>query len=271
MTQSSKDYRSGGSRDWLNPYVIAASLVLKRLIWDLQPRAWVHRRKLSLLREKHLGKKAVILCNGPSLNEVDFSLIEKQGVFTFGLNKINLLFEKFDFRPSCIVSVNPYVIEQNSDFYSSTDIPLFLDTIASNIGIKNRANLHLLHTADFPYFARDCSVSIFQGYTVTFVALQLAYHMGFSRVALVGCDHNYAKSGVPNSVVYNDEKDLAHFSEQYFSAEEPWQLPDLVACELYYDMARRCYSEDGRSIVNASTNSALSLFERKSLESFLNG
>ncbi|WP_277882134.1 hypothetical protein [Oculatella sp. FACHB-28] len=40
-----------------------------------------------------------------------------KGTYTFGLNKINLLFEYSEFRPSCIVSVNSFVVEQNAEFY----------------------------------------------------------------------------------------------------------------------------------------------------------
>lgn len=271
MTQPNKDYRAGGLQDRLNPYRVATSLLLKRILWDLQPNSWVQRRKISRLRNQYDGEKAVIVCNGPSLKDIDFSLIEKEGIFTFGLNKINLIFNELSFRPSCIVSVNPLVIEQNASFYSSSDIMLFLDKTALKAGVKNKSSTFFLDSCDFPFFSRDCSISIFQGFTVTYVALQLAYHMGFSSVALIGCDHNYAtQSGVPNSIVYNKNKDIAHFSEQYFKSDEPWQFPDLVASELYYDLARRCYEEAGRSIVNASTNSDLKIFERKSLDSFLN-
>ena len=269
MTQpSNQRYRPGGNQDQLNPYRITASLLLNRLWWDLHPDSWIQRRKIASLRNRHRREKAVILCNGPSLRDVDFSSIGD--TFTFGLNKINLLFEESAFRPSCVVAVNPYVIEQNSDFFSSSEIPLFLDRCAPSHGVKRRHNLYLLDSCDFPYFARDCSVSIFQGFTVTYVALQLAYHMGFTRVALVGCDHHYPYTGVPNGVVRNKEGDLAHFSKDYFSVGEAWQLPDLKASELYYDVARRCFEEDGRSIVNASTRSNLTIFQRKSLEEFLN-
>ncbi len=267
MIQSRQHYRSGGNRDRLNPYRVASSLVLKRLMWDLLPVSWVQRRRLSLLRDNYQGEKAVVLCNGPSLRDVDFSLIGN--VFTFGLNKINLIFDESEFRPSCIVAVNPYVIEQNSAYFSSSEIPLFLDRCALRYGVRKRRDLYLLDSCDFPFFARNCAMSIYQGFTVTYVALQLAYHMGFTRVALVGCDHDYPSEGVPNSVVRNNDKDSAHFSENYFSDNEAWQLPDLAASELFYDIARRCYEENGRSIVNASARSKLTIFQRKSLDVFL--
>ncbi len=267
MTQFKGIVRPGGKLDQFNPYRIGLHLLLDRLRWDCSPRSWIHRKKVAALRNVHAGEKAIILCNGPSLRDVDFSTI--RGVFTFGLNKINLLFKQTDFRPSAIVSVNPFVIEQNANFFSSTDILLFLDRVAINHGISSTEHIYFLHSCGFPYFARDCSVSVFQGFTVTYVALQIAYHMGFSNVALVGCDHDYKMTGNPNVIGYNESRDPAHFCEDYFSPNQPWQFPDLKASEYYYDLARRCYEDDGRVIVNASMKTQLSVFPLMRLEDFI--
>ena len=114
--------------DFLNPYKEGIRIIGSRLLWDFNFQSIISRKKLKKLKNKYNHKKAVILCNGPSLNEIDFNLLNN--TFTFGLNKINLLFERSDFRPKFIVSCNPYVIEQNAHFYNSTKIPLFLDSIA---------------------------------------------------------------------------------------------------------------------------------------------
>jgi len=190
-------------------------------------------------------------------------------VFTFGLNKINLLFEQTDFRPSAVVAVNPLVIQQNSSFFSSTDIPLFVDRVATQYDVVSGKNVHFLHSCDFPYFARDCSGSVFQGFTVTYVALQLAYHMGFNEVALVGCDHDYKMTGDPNNIIYNRGADQVHFCDNYFTPDQPWQAADLKASEHYYDLAHRCYQNDGRVIVNASTTTQLNVFPLMPLDEFI--
>lgn len=251
----------------LNPYRISAGLMVKRLLWDLTLNSWIHRKKIASLRNKHIGEKAVIVCNGPSLNDIDLSSLS--GVFTFGLNKINLIFDQTDFRPSCIVAVNPTVLNQNKLFFSSTDIPLFLDKDALRYAVKPRKNVHMIHSCDYPHFAGDCSLSIFQGFTVTFVALQLAYHMGFTRIALVGCDHHYSVYGRPNSMVRYTGKSQSHFTDDYVKSGEEFQIPDLNASEYAYELARRHYEEDRRSIVNASTQSALTVFQRQPLHVFL--
>jgi len=254
----------------LNPYLRAAALVYARLGWDILPVSWASRKKISSYKNRHKGKKALILCNGPSLLKVDFERLAACDVYTFGLNKINLLFSKTTFRPSSIVAVNKLVLEQNVDFYNDTDIPLFLDSAAHKIGVRHRDNVHFLHSTNMPgEFARDCSMSIFQGYTVTYVAMQLAYHMGFEKVALVGCDHYFKASGTANMTVNAGETDVDHFDPQYFSGDMKWQLPDLVQSEIAYKIAGECYRNAGRTLVNSTDGGSLEIFPRLPLDEFL--
>ena len=121
------------------------------------------------------------------------------------------------------------------------------------------------------YFSRDCSMNVYQGGTVTYVALQLAFHMGFSRGALVGCDHNFATKGPSNKTVVATGPDQSHFDPNYFADGIKWQLPDLFESEVSYKMARAMYEEYGRSLVNCTENGNLDIFERQNLVKFLNG
>jgi hypothetical protein len=261
--------------DTLNPYAhlvpSAASStrdVLRRIRWDIDPQSWASRRKLTQLRNSHQGKKAVIVCNGPSLLKSDLSLL--RNVYTFGLNKINLLFDKSDFRPSCIVAVNRFVIEQSVEFYQSTSIPLFLDSVARRY-IKPRSSVCFLHSTSRMAFAKDCSLSLYQGYTVTFVAMQLAYHMGFADVAIIGCDHQFAAQGPANAEVASGARDASHFDPRYFSGGVKWNLPDLDGSEIAYILARQAYSASEKRLLNATVGGNLHVLPRMSLKDFILG
>jgi len=256
-------------RPTINPYLAAAGLAGRRLLWDLHPSAWISRRRIRRWQDRHAGRKAVILCNGPSLNEVDFDSLHRREVFTFGLNKINLLFARTRFRPSAIVAVNPHVIQQNAAFYNETDIPLFIDAHGRKL-IRLRANVCFLHSATvYRKFARDCSCSISQGATVTYVALQLAFHMGFAAVALVGCDHSFVSRGPANETVIAGQEDRNHFDRTYFAHGQAWQLPDITSSELHYELARDTFARYGRRIVNCTAGGRLEVFERQALSEFL--
>jgi hypothetical protein len=256
------------NRPDINPYRHSLSSTLNRLKWDINPESWRSRRKIKQFESKYLNKKAVIICNGPSLLKSDFSLLNN--IFTFGLNKINLLFEKTDFRPSCIVSVNPLVIEQNSSFYNQTTIPLFLDSFAVKF-VGHSSTKIFFHSYRQDKFARDCSISIYPGYTVTFVAMQLAFYMGFSDVTLIGCDHSFSNKGPSNMKVISGEKDHDHFDPNYFAGGLEWQLPDLAGSEYNYSKAKSVYEASGRRLVNSTEGGELELLPRVPLEEFILG
>lgn len=251
-----------------NPFRSAASEIVRRLAWDARPESWRSRRKLRGWRDRHAGRSCVILCNGPSLLRAELPSLAS--VFTFGLNKINLLFDRSAFRPSCIVAVNKLVLEQNAEFYRATDLPLFLDHAGLEY-VGPRPNIAFLHStvARGRVFAEDCSISLPQGGTVTYVALQLAFHMGFTRVALVGCDHDYAQTGRPNSVATAEGSDPSHFDPRYFAGGMKWQLPDLLQSELSYRTALDAFEAAGRLLVNATAGGKLELLPRMPLSDFL--
>jgi hypothetical protein len=253
-----------------NPFRSAAGEIVRRLAWDVRPESWRSRQKLRAWRDRHAGKTCVILCNGPSLLKADLASLSS--VFTFGLNKINLLFERSDFRPSCIVAINKLVLEQNADFYNTTDLPLFLDS-AGLERVTPRSNVAFMHStaARGRVFAEDVSMSLPQGGTVTYAALQLAFHMGFHRVAVIGCDHDYAQTGKPNSVATSAASDPSHFDPRYFAGGMQWQLPDLLQSELSYRTALDAFGDAGRVLVNATVGGKLELFPRMSLPDFLAG
>ena len=232
-------------RDTINPYYLGFNLIYHRMLWDIHPYSWVSRKRVKTYKNKFCGQKAIILCNGPSLKKVDFDSLAQQNIATFGLNKINLLFSHTNFRPSFIVAVNPFVIEQNADFYNLTEIPLFLEARGRRL-IKFRKNIHFLHTkAIKSNFARDCSIGINQGFTVTYVAMQLAFHMGFKFVAVVGCDHHFVHQGQANKTLVSTNSDPDHFVANYFAKGQKWQFPDIPGSELHYQIA----NEIGRAHV----------------------
>src|SRR3546814_17314565 len=77
--------------------------------------------------------------------------------------------------------------------------------------VTRRRNITYLHSASIRKFARNCRISINQGHTVTFVALQLAYHLGFKHVAIIGCDNKFEHTGPANLVAMAGARDDHHF------------------------------------------------------------
>ncbi len=114
-------------------------------------------------------------------------------------------------------------------------------------------------------------MSIYQGFTVTFVAMQLAFHMGFRDIALVGCDHNFATKGRANQAIASEAHDTSHFDPRYFSGGQKWNLPDLSGSEYFYTVADAHFSAFGGRIINCTVGGQLELFPRMPLSEWLHG
>jgi hypothetical protein len=213
------------------------------------------------------GKDAIIMCNGPSLNKVPLETLA--GRFVIGMNKINLMFDRSDFRPDMIVAVNKYVIEQNADFYNSTDIPLMLSYIGADY-VRPRSSLTFLNSyAKSFFFSLNPAAILCERATVTYTALQIAFHMGFARVALVGADHNFNQVGKPNELQVSKSDDPNHFDPRYFGTGTPWQLADLEGSDRAYECARDVYEKHGRELFNCTDGGKLECLKRVSLSEFL--
>ena len=136
--------------------------------------------------------------------------------------------------------MNDLVIEQCAAEILALPIPKFL-TWRSRRFLKPTEDTHFLYTTyTGPKFARDVAGRLWEGATVTYVALQLAYHMGFEKVILIGVDHNFVTKGDANKTITSQGDDPNHFAPNYFGKGFKWQLPDLETSERAYRMAKSC-------------------------------
>jgi len=225
------------------------------------PRWARNRGRLIAYRDAHRGERCFILGNGPSLRQTDLSKLRHE--FTFGLNRIYLLFPELGFTTSCLVSVNELVLEQCADEIRALTIPKFL-TWRARRWFPDEAQTLFLDT-DFTgpeNFNGDATGRLFEGFTVTYVALQLAFYMGFQEVILVGVDHNFVTRGPANQVVVSEGADPNHFAPNYFGKGFRWQLPDLEGSERAYRLAREAYEAAGRRVRDATIGGKLTVFPK---------
>jgi hypothetical protein len=217
-------------------------------------------RKLKALRNTHNGERCVIIGNGPSLNQTD--LTKLKDTFTIGLNRFYMAFRELGFSTSVLLTVNDLVIEQCAVDIRSLPIPTFVSWRGRKY-IQPAQNLHYLHTSYvLPRFSGNAAGRLWEGATVTFVAMQLAYYLGFKQVILIGVDHNFTTKGTPNTTVVSTGDDLNHFNPGYFGKGFRWQLPDLETSEIAYAMAREAYRKDGREILDATVGGKLTVFPK---------
>lgn len=227
---------------------------------------------LADFRDRHRGQRCFIIGNGPSLKHTDLSRLK--GEFTFGMNRFYLAYSDLGFTTSYYLSVNSLVIEQCAADILNLPIPKFVSWRSH--GYFNPAGLSttppgaplvFLHTTyTGPGFARQAAGRLWEGATVTYVAMQLAFHMGFRQVILIGVDHSFNTQGKPNTTVVSQGEDRDHFHAGYFGKGFRWQLPDLDTSERSYTMAREAYRRAGREIVDATVGGRLTVFPKVKYE-----
>jgi hypothetical protein len=222
--------------------------------------------RIKKYRNVHADGRCVIIGNGPSLRDTDLGLLRNE--ITFGLNRIYLMYDKLGFQTTYHVVVNELVVEQCVDDFRMLGAPLFTTTVNRGY-LGDLSNVVCLTPLRGPRFARDVAHGVWEGGTVTYVAIQLAYYMGFKEVVLVGVDHRFAAKGPANKLVVSTEPDHSHFDPRYFGPGFRWQLPDLETSEIAYELAKHAYEKDGRSIVDATVDGALQIFPKMSLKAAL--
>jgi hypothetical protein len=235
------------------------------------PEAYLHQwrmdsiGKLKALRNTHAGERCFIIGNGPSLRDTDLQKLRSE--FTIGMNRFYLAFPELGFTTSCLLSVNDLVIEQCAEDFRAMPIPVFVSWRGRK-WIEPSINLHYLYTSYvLPRFSVNAAGRLWEGGTVTFVAMQLAFYMGFKQVVLIGVDHSFTTQGTPNTTVVSSGDDPNHFNPAYFGKGFRWQLPDLDTSELAYSMAREAYKKDGREILDATVDGKLTMFPKVNFES----
>ena len=232
--------------------------------------------RLRRWKDKHKGDSCILICNGPSLKSVEFSQIDTNKYVLFGLNKIFLGFEQFEISPKYIVAVNQKVLEQCADVYRHLRTVKFVsnrvDTTTISL-VHPDPFTYVMNTRDLPdnpeRFSKDICKYVREGWTVTHVALQLIYYMGFREVNIIGMDHRFQQfvAGRENQASVIEGEDRDHFHPEYFGYGQEWDLPDIAESEISYAAALQAFQNDGRSIFDCTTGGACTVFPKREVAS----
>ena len=197
----------------------------------------------------HMGETGIIAGNGPSLNDVPLCFLRKYP--SFGTN---WCFLHPTWTPTYYVAVDPsnnrgdyinHVNEMKSVKFIGEKIigKMGAWRVSKAIMLSTRGNKH-----EIPFSYNPFMDDLWEGWSVTYVALQLAYFMGFKTILLVGVDHRYT-CGMDN-----------HFHPDYETGSV-WVEHDMTKALPAYEMAEEIYRKEGRKIVNLTPGSDLHTFE----------
>ncbi len=234
---------------------------------------------LNLLRNRHLGHRCFVIGNGPSLTLEDLNKLRFE--YTFASNKIFLVFDETEWRPTYFSCEDPLVMQQNGAVISSlkrtTKIfpkhmlqymkrepcSYFIKFIPAPTILNPKRSLT---DRDFSY---DLTEGIHWGSTITYSLIQQAVFMGFKEIYLLGIDHSYTVPDKKVNGCYVCEGEVNHFHKNYRVKGEKWNEPRADVLEVSYKYAKKACEAVGVSIFNASRKTKLDVFEKVHLDDVL--
>eukprot|EP01116_Phalansterium_solitarium_P022697 TRINITY_DN758_c1_g1_i1.p2 TRINITY_DN758_c1_g1~~TRINITY_DN758_c1_g1_i1.p2 ORF type:complete len:541 (-),score=245.72 TRINITY_DN758_c1_g1_i1:497-2119(-) len=231
--------------------------------------AWrLSNEHLMAYKDRHLGKRCVIVGNGPSLNKMNLTFLNNE--VNFAVNKIYLGLKRFGFMPTYYNVQNKIVLEQIQDilFGELPDTPKFLNLVGWPMYKLNADDHNLLYLkTDIRKPVEPCTDPrrfCSEGATVTVGNMNLAYWMGCQHVILIGVDHNFIQAkGLENAEEVSQVDDVNHFDPNYFGKGTKWNLADLKTSELSYRyLWRELYHKNGRLITDATVGGKCNLFPK---------
>ena len=222
---------------------------------------FVNKDKLIQYKGKFKDKTILIVGNGPSLN---ITPLEEFNIPSIGMNKINLLFDKTNWRPNFIICTNGLVINQNKKFFKQTKIPVILDFKAFFQRVRATNISYFLSSMKID-FSDNFIKSIGVGGSVTYSALQFAYYLGVKKIILVGVDHSFAGKVNKAAIERFQGDDVNHFHPDYFKGQL-WGIPNLEKSEVGYNKALDFFRKNEIEIYDATINGKLNIFPKIDIE-----
>ena len=231
-------------------------------------------REICRLKNSHVGKRAFVIGNGPSLRVSDLELLRNE--ITFGSNKVYLAFDQTAWRPTYYSVSDRLVAKNNAAKIRTLDLRKILSDEVKEYfpDVTDVLWFHeLFGTGDF---SQNLLLGSCAGATIIYHQLQIAFYMGITEVYILGADFSFnvpaakVATNVPGYTVALESKgESNHFHPDYRKPGEIWGVPDLDEQLRSFTKAKEVYESAGRKIINSSRQTKLEVFSRVPLETVL--
>lgn len=248
------------------------------------------------LKNKHAGKRCFVLGNGPSLKQVDFSLLTNEYVFTVNQIARNPNFQQLKtnfhfwadpafFNIDATKAEDIELLNIMKSVRTEDNNPLVFMPIDKKIFVEK---FQLTDDLDIRYFKSDLIFNsnfgeinyakISPGFgTVVQWCISMAIYMGFSKIYLLGCDNTsivtnidaFLKNQVQDymyQVTENEQKRMQALFENktLYEYAQSYTRVLLDYIHLYYYTKKK-----GVQLINCTEKSAIDKIPFKSLQDVL--
>ncbi|MFR5411812.1 MAG: 6-hydroxymethylpterin diphosphokinase MptE-like protein [Enterocloster bolteae] len=220
-----------------------------------------YNESIKKLRGAMKGKTCFIVGTGPSLRISDLDVLKKNKAICFSMNGIVMALGETEWRPDYYVVSDPKaceayekeIVQGNIKYKFISDMmPAFWEKERDEHYFKFHLTRETLIDG-LPLFSDEIERQVYEGYTVTYSCLQIAFYMGFTKIYLLGIDFNYsADMKAPEN----------HFISGY--QKQGQQVGIWAKDETYgaYLSARQEAEKRNIKIYNATRGGKLEVFER---------
>ncbi len=220
---------------------------------------------LSRLTSSCPDGKAIIVCNGPSLNQSDHRIYTKFPLI--GLNFGALMNREHISSYVCHVLADQLVLAQNSSRLPSLSGLKFL---------YFRSKCFASSTLDCYFYAQSpvgLPISAYSPYIPSFgnstsLAAQLLFLSGIKKVAIIGLDHDYGSDYRPLELRSSTDFASSYAKSTMISPCQTVQAPDLIRVEYHLRNLFHLFDDNDGILVNCSVRTKLNILPRLTLEEF---
>ena len=207
---------------------------------------------LNELHDTEKGNTCIIMGTGPSLSKIDKSILKKYPVI--GVNNSYKAY-----IPKYHVISDIHVLKRyNCELQGIVDSTLiFLCSVAGLEYLNGGYKFCSVPIKTSSYMTTYMSLNLIDGIQVAdnviVNALQVAYHLGFENVYLIGCDFDYGG-------------DKEHFDGSKVSSQtHTYKTGDWSKIFHQLEVCKDAYELTGRNIYNATVGGKLEVFQRRSI------
>ncbi len=229
------------------------------------------------LRNAHRGQRCFILATGPSIKRQDLRLLEGENCIAVSNFFVHPDFARIKPRYYCLAPYHPPITEEAwaswlAELETGTeDATMFFGLADRERNQRNgrflNRSVHYLNFRDGDVrFTGDVDLtrSLPGPQSVTIMALMLAIYMGFKKIYLLGCDHDWILH-LNTSGHFYDEREHALNRKGYsewFTTDFESHCHDYVRLWQQYKALKCIASTKSISIYNATNGGLLDVFPR---------
>jgi hypothetical protein len=233
-------------------------------------------KKLNTYKNKYKNERVFIVGNGPSINKIPLDKLKNE--YSFAMNRISMLYESTDWRPSFFICTTTNIKDENwfKDIMKTIDsgvITFAWDKLRSYIGDKD--NVYYLRCtngrevtskANNSWWSDDITKRVTKFGTSLIVALQIAAYMGFNPIYLIGCDLGYKSPSFKDRILMRLGlkgviRDNNHFDPKYNTPGLPGDKLN-VNMMAAHELAKNNTLKKGIKIINATIGGNLEIYPR---------